>query len=198
MCELTKPASQSGVARHRQRGESPCQECKAAASENRRIWRAANPEKIKADRKTYYEANKELIRTKQAAYYEANGELLTEIRANWRRANPDKIREDRSNYHLRSVHGMSRAEWQAMWDAQDGCCYLCGDPLIDGNRRKVHVDHDHSCCGPKRSCSRCRRGLACYRCNAVVGMSQDDPERLMRIAANLARVQTEALGHQAA
>ncbi len=70
-------------------------------------------------------------------------------------------------------------------------CMNCGR----SDRRSV-IDHDHDCCRPMPtrrgvrtgSCSYCRRGLACERCNHVIGHAGDDPERLRRIADNLAAV----------
>lgn len=117
----------------------------------------------------------------------------------WHRDHPEKRREyarrvREKNKRLgidpglparkRWVHGTDYAAMFAeLWDAQDGKCYLCGDPLVPGP--KTHVDHDHTCCGYKRTCAYCRRGLACDRCNHVLGHVEDDPERLRRIADNL-------------
>lgn len=85
---------------------------------------------------------------------------------------------------LWTAHRMRPGDWDAMWKAQRGCCYLCGDPL-PANRRHVHIDHDHSCCPPGKSCATCRRGLACHPCNTLIGHAQDDPARLRRIADRL-------------
>jgi len=80
-------------------------------------------------------------------------------------------------------HGSDYTQvFAAMWDGQGGRCYLCGQEMI---RSKANVDHDHACCPPRRSCSACRRGLACHRCNALIGQVKDDPELLRRIAGNL-------------
>ena len=40
---------------------------------------------------------------------------------------------------------------------------------------------------PEVPCPSCRRGLAHIRCNTLLGMAGDDPARLRRIAANLAK-----------
>lgn len=45
--------------------------------------------------------------------------------------------------NLRTAHGITPAEKQAMLDAQGGRCYLCGDPLAYD---EVVIDHDHRCC----------------------------------------------------
>jgi hypothetical protein len=81
-------------------------------------------------------------------------------------------------------HRMRLADWAAMWSAQQGRCYLCGDPL-SVEKNQTHIDHDHSCCPPRTSCSFCRRGLACGACNAIIGHARDDPARLRRIADSL-------------
>ncbi len=73
-----------------------------------------------------------------------------------------------------------------MWTEQDGRCYLCGEPLRPG--RDLHIDHDHSCCPRNKSCSYCRRGLACARCNTLIGLAEDDPDLLRKIADSLAPV----------
>jgi ribosomal protein L37AE/L43A len=85
-------------------------------------------------------------------------------------------------------HGI---EWEplfaALWEAQGGKCYLCGDELRPDQPRAIHLDHDHSCCPLARSCERCRRGLACKDCNRLIGIARDDPDRLRRIADGLER-----------
>ena len=83
-----------------------------------------------------------------------------------------------------------------MWEAQGGCCYLCGKPLKVGPR--THTEHDHSCCPNSRSCRLCRRGLACQPCNHIVGLVQDDMDLLRLIAANFEPVQAAARARIAA
>lgn len=96
--------------------------------------------------------------------------------------------------NLQNMHGMTPADKQAMLDTQDGRCYLCGDSLTYD---KAVIEHDHRCCPPvptrrgvrTGSCPYCRRGLACGRCNTLIGMAGDDPGRLRRIADALAAAQ---------
>ena len=86
------------------------------------------------------------------------------------------------------AHGLRPEGWWALWTEQDGRCYLCGDPLPEnGDYHAVVVEHDHRHCPPGRSCAVCRRGLACLCCNRLIGLARDDPKRLSRVAANLAR-----------
>lgn len=138
----------------------------------------------------------EAWRERQRQYYAEHREARREQARKWRAANKDKLQaykrrryqEDpaRQKQFAQAVrHGRDIAEaFTAMWRAQDGRCYLCCE-LLPSNSRQVHVDHDHSCCGPRRSCGYCRRGLACERCNTLIGRGADDPELLRKIADNL-------------
>lgn len=147
-----------------------------------RRWRAANRERVSGYNRQYRRAHPEVFRAAEARR-----------RARGRRPPPNTPRYN-WEHRLKTVHGMTAADWQAMWDAQAGRCYLCEDPLPD-RRGQVSIDHDHSCCGPAASCARCRRGLACRACNLVAGLAGDDPARLARITANLARaVERQAAG----
>lgn len=92
---------------------------------------------------------------------------------------------------LKNRHGMTPAQWQLMRDEQSGLCYLCLRPLPEGAKLIV-IDHDHSCCPPRRSCRLCRRGLACRYCNVGIGALGDSPERMRLAADNLERAQAIA------
>lgn len=79
----------------------------------------------------------------------------------------------------RRRHGMSRLEKAERALAQGGC--LTCRTTNPGAKGWV-VDHDHRCCGPVNSCELCRRGILCGRCNTALGMAQDDPALLRRLA----------------
>ena len=104
------------------------------------------------------------------------GERLEEKREYHRRRAP--LRDK-----MRRIHGGNwRAAFAAFWEAQEGRCYLCGDPLQQDTPQATVIDHDHSCCPTRRSCDICRRGLACGRCNKLVGLADESAVRLRRIA----------------
>jgi len=94
---------------------------------------------------------------------------------------------------LRGIHGgMTPEDWAANIAAQEGRCCYCQRPLPE-DRKQVHIDHDHSCtCGPRRTCVACRRGLACWSCNALIGNAGDDPDRLEIILVNFRRLKAQA------
>lgn len=165
-----------------------------------RRWTAANRERARElqrryDKKTGYAKKRqqyaddcadpgrlEQRRERNREYYQRNAERLREYARQQRRKNPYAGRK--------AAHG---TDWEtlfaALWQAQDGRCYLCGDDLTLNGDRDIHLDHDHSCCGPERTCEKCRRGLACRRCNFVIAWASDDPARLRRIADSLEAVQ---------
>ena len=112
------------------------------------------------------------------------------IRAHWARGRPDcghvavsTLPPAPSLTRLRR-HRLTLADWNDLWVLQAGKCYLCED-LLPNDIRKVHEDHDHGCCGPVRSCQYCLRGLACCRCDWIIGLVGEDPELLKRIALYL-------------
>lgn len=75
------------------------------------------------------------------------------------------------------LYGLSLESFEAMKVAQGGLCALCGEsPLVQvSGKSALEVDHD------KRTGR--VRGLLCKRCNVLLGMVDDDPDRLARIAA---------------
>lgn len=110
-------------------------------------------------------------------------------------------RERVSARHLSWRHGAGIHAWlEEMWEAQRGLCYLCERPMSRESMgpARAFIDHDHSCCPQGRSCAFCRRGLACERCNFLIGHVSDDPELLCLIAANLTPILAETRARIAA
>lgn len=61
-----------------------------------------------------------------------------------------------------------------MIEAQGGTCAMRGC-----NGEPKHVDHDHACCPAKsKGCGKCVRGVLCFKCNVLLGMAQDEIDRL--------------------
>ncbi len=81
---------------------------------------------------------------------------------------------------LKRRFSITRRQYNAMLLAQSCVCAICGHEemrLYKGRIRQMSVDHDHT--------TGTVRALLCYRCNSVLGFSQDDPARLRRAAAYL-------------
>lgn len=167
-----------------------------------REYRAQNPERERESQRQYRERNRDMIRERNRprsrAYYANNREPMKAAAREYRLRNGDEIRRrEREKYwsggqkqmrawRLMFYHGMRPEDWAAMWDAQQGLCYLCSEEL--GDQRAV-IEHDHSCCPPESSCRICRRGLAHSDCNSSIGMARDDPARLRRMADALEAAQ---------
>ena len=179
--------------------------------EEKRRYREANRDKILEQQRRYRQAKGIPVRKREAPevlaerkrvckrrHYEANREAAIEYQRRYRQENRVAInqRKRESGYNRTRApstpgrHGADYLAWFAVaWEQQEGCCYLCGKPLA---RVKALVDHDHSCCSPKKSCAVCRRGLACMRRNRLIGQVDDDPDLLRRIADNLEKALLEA------
>lgn len=84
---------------------------------------------------------------------------------------------------LRKHYGIDGATLNAMLDAQDWQCAICGDAIT---LTTLQTDHDHSCCPGDISCGgMCLRDLLCGPCNRGVGLFKDDPIRLEAAALYL-------------
>lgn len=98
---------------------------------------------------------------------------------------------------VQQKHGLWPEDVARMREEQQGKCYLCGGPL-PASGYMLAIDHDHRCCPRRKSCSYCRRGLACHSCNLLIGHAHDDPQVLRRIADNLEAAITDVTRRLAA
>ena len=76
-------------------------------------------------------------------------------------------------------HRLTDSEWAALQARSEGVCEICK------TRPHEVIDHDHEC-HKANGCKRCVRGLLCKRCNALLGMAEDNPELLHAAATYLA------------
>lgn len=164
--------------------------------ERTREYYAKNRERAREQRREYYARNREAWRQR---YRENREEKLERDRLR-RQQNLEAYRERRRARYARdrdkilararpqrlwNDHGLRPEQWCALYDAQGGLCYLCGNEMTDD----AVIDHDHSCCPPNRSCQTCRRGLAHPGCNSAIGFAKDDPDRLRNMADALQAAQ---------
>lgn len=68
---------------------------------------------------------------------------------------------------LLKVHGITRADYDALVEAQNGTCGICRVPLSKLQKRGAHVDHDHS--------NGRVRGVICMACNLKLAVLDDAP-----------------------
>lgn len=89
-----------------------------------------------------------------------------------------KVRSGRSDArkaaYVEKTYSITEAQYQALYVAQGGCCAICR--RVKGTRKRLAVDHNHSCCPGKTSCGLCVRGLLCTTCNKFLGHIRDSPD----------------------
>lgn len=95
---------------------------------------------------------------------------------------PEKYRVLGRMWQLKGQYGLTDMDFHSMMVGQGKKCAICREPF--GDISTVHVDHDHNkgCCGPKKACKKCIRGLLCFGCNTGIGKLKDDPVLLRRAA----------------
>lgn len=87
------------------------------------------------------------------------------------RARRSQARDSAWERRLMQVYGITAEQYWAIYELQQGCCYLCR--RATGARKRLSVDHDHV--------SGMVRGLLCSPCNRdVLGHLRDDPEAFQR------------------
>lgn len=85
----------------------------------------------------------------------------------WKRDPGKRASIDRKSL-LKNKYGMSLADFDAMLEAQGGCCAICGREQVG---MRMHIDHCHD--------SGIVRGILCSNCNTGLGMFNDDPIRML-------------------
>lgn len=129
--------------------------CKPCKSAYQLEWARANKDKVRKARERYY-ASRDMN-----AYQRA-----------WRKKNPERIMSSR----LKSMYGLSLADYRNILASQGGGCAICGTSVCDKWSR-LSVDHHHA--------SKTIRGLLCDSCNLLLGKAKDSPDLLRKAAAYL-------------
>lgn len=106
---------------------------------------------------------------KRRSGYKADRQKAIAATKKWQAANPDKVKLLRRKRQLKDMYGLSIEQFEAMYQAQDGRCAACADPLFDEPHGR-HVDHCHA--------TGKVRGILCGGCNIALGHAKDDTERL--------------------
>ena len=92
-------------------------------------------------------------------------------------ANPNRAREA----FLRRMYGITIAEYDSMLAKQGAKCACCSTEKAGGKHDVFCVDHDHV--------TNVVRQLLCKNCNIVLGITQDNPEHLMKLIQYLGKHQ---------
>jgi len=84
----------------------------------------------------------------------------------------DKIKKYHHRYLIERNYSLSYKEWLKMWENQNGKCAICGKEFK--NKSDACIDHDHKTDNI--------RGLLCKQCNFGIGLFNDKPELLIKVA----------------
>jgi hypothetical protein len=102
-------------------------------------------------------------------------ELKARYLSNYRKNNPETARQNDLRRSL-ARFGLTFSAYTALVDAQQGLCAICGQIEPSGKKR-LAVDHCHQ--------TGKVRGLLCSKCNTGIGLFNDDPGLLRRVAEYL-------------
>jgi hypothetical protein len=91
-------------------------------------------------------------------YPTKTGRRATKMRSDNKVGVPMSHPEYRARQNLIKRYGITLENYEAMLEAQDGGCYICGNPP---NAKRLHVDHCHE--------TGAVRGLLCAGCNRTLG-----------------------------
>ena len=69
------------------------------------------------------------------------------------------------------VYGLKPGQYEELYEAQGGVCYICR--RASGKTKRLAVDHDHK--------TGYVRGLLCGPCNKILGHLRDDPDTSLRV-----------------
>lgn len=112
-----------------------------------------------------------------AAKTRADTRLRPDIYRLRKKADYGRNRERYRKDQLKAKFGITPEQYQAMHDAQQGVCAICGEPetrVRSGRLCTLAVDHDHV--------TGAVRDLLCNRCNTGLGWFQDRADLLRRAA----------------
>jgi len=76
------------------------------------------------------------------------------------------------NARLKRNYGIGLKDYERMLESQNYVCEICKKPesqILNGKPRKLSVDHNHK--------TGLARGLLCFRCNASVGVIEQNIDR---------------------
>lgn len=68
-------------------------------------------------------------------------------------------------------YGISEKDFDAILESQGYTCPGCRTNLTNTS---LTIDHNHACCGDKKGCKDCVRGIMCESCNCVLGLVNDN------------------------
>ena len=142
--------------------------CKKCDFEYQKKWKEQHPEVVKSRSKKYGLRTRTIIN----ATPQSREKYLQASRDRWARTYPHH-REDERFRAIKNNYGISKVEFEQLYNEQKGMCPLCGEFLEEG--RKAHsmaVDHNHK--------TGKIRGIIHKNCNIGLYTIENHPEETIR------------------
>ena len=90
-------------------------------------------------------------------------------------ASRENAKFHKDNSALVRRYGITVDQYDKLLEQQNNSCAICQSIKVDkGRKRRLCVDHDHV--------TGKVRGLVCNRCNRAMGLADDSPELLVKMA----------------
>lgn len=141
-----------------------------------REWRARNLEKERAaDREEQARRRRENPEHMRAICAKSREKNRPALAAKQRDRNK-RLPNEQYEVKLRNLYGMTREQFDIMFESQNRCCAICQSPLQPRVNRKTGTNIDHCHTTGKV------RGILCLLCNLGLGQYRDNPA-LLRAAA---------------
>jgi Autographiviridae endonuclease VII len=134
-------------------------------------YNAKHRHKVRASARRYYEQNPEkFARWRSTEHRQA---YMRQFRQN----NKPEIKRYQEAWRLLNVFGITIQERDDIFARSGGLCAICGE------RKATHLDHCHKT-------GKLRGGL-CHRCNAGIGMLDDNTETTLKAYEYLKRAEAQ-------
>ena len=133
-------------------------------------YRKENSKKRKEQAKQYYNDNHEKIKKYHAQYREENRKEILRKQRQYVKEHREERNEYSRKWHLKDKFNLSYEDWLVMWESQNERCAICGEPFISPSN--ACIDHNHK--------TNEIRGLLCRKCNAAIGLLNNDSELLKK------------------
>jgi Recombination endonuclease VII len=113
-------------------------------------------------------------------YYRDHRKEFARNREKWERSHPEAVARKirRSNW---KHAGMDPNEAEKLYNSRKNCD-ICGVTVSGKNK---HVDHDHA--------TGKLRGILCNNCNVLIGLAEENPDRLSKATEYLSKHQDKMI-----
>jgi hypothetical protein len=140
-------------------------------------------------KKKYPRKMKKMIKTENTKQCRNCEQVKSNSNFKFYKGTPSTYCKDCTSYigHIGNIlkYGITPDEYLDMLKKQDNCCYICKSKDFGANKKRLSIDHNHSCHPQGKGCKKCIRKLLCHHCNAALGNAKDSIEILEKMISYL-------------